>query len=69
MNSKPGNTQNLTPEAGQDAKLQRDLSVEPPPGPSEIARRAYEMYEERGRDHGVGERPVQLSGFWRKVSA
>ena len=52
MNSKPKKIQNLTPEADQDTKLQRDLSVEPPPSHTEIARRAYEIYEERGRDHG-----------------
>jgi hypothetical protein len=31
MNSKPKNTQDLTAEADQDTKLQRDLSIEPPP--------------------------------------
>jgi glyoxylase-like metal-dependent hydrolase (beta-lactamase superfamily II) len=52
MNSKPKNIQNLTPEADQDTKLQREPSVEPPPSHTEIARRAHEIYEERGRDHG-----------------
>jgi hypothetical protein len=52
VSSKANSIQSLKPEDERDTKRQQALSVGTSPGHAEIARLAYEMYVERGSDHG-----------------